>query len=315
MEAIYGLPPGGLAARGGDWKPLVHRDDRAALDELLQHAQVTGEPVEGQWRVVWPDASVHWVLGRFQVTFDAADQPARVSGVNIDITERHLAEEAMKASLAEKEVLLQEIHHRVKNNLQTVSSLLQLQQREVQEPALRAVFAEADSRVRAMALVHEQLYQRELLSELDFGHYLRCLVEQLLHSGAAELSLSLELELQPLLLPVDAAIPLALITSELLTNALKYAYRDRGGGMLRIVLKSAGPAQLVLEVADDGPGLPEGFDPMAAHSLGLRLVQMLALQLDAEVQFARASGESGASCRITAPLAWTMAAHAAQVPA
>ncbi|NML15643.1 histidine kinase dimerization/phosphoacceptor domain -containing protein [Azohydromonas caseinilytica] len=289
----------------GDPARLLGRSAEAYCADPHQHRRILGELGER-------GASQQQYTARREdgSTFAALTHAHRVSGEDgapvyavsvIDITERQRAQDAMRASLAEKEVLLQEIHHRVKNNLQVVSSLLQLQRRQQRDPALRDVFLDAENRVRAMALVHERLYRQQQLSALDFGDYLRGLVEQLLRSHGAGKRVALALELQPLLLPVGAAIPLALITSELVTNALKYAYQDRDTGELRITLRSEGAESLRLEVADDGPGLAAGFDPQTASSLGVRLVLMLAQQLGAEVEFRRGPG---ACCRLTAPVRW-----------
>ncbi len=210
-------------------------------------------------------------------------RPGLVLEIHHDITERKKNEEFTRASLAEKELLLREIHHRVKNNLQIVCSLLQLRGRRITDAELRAVFAETEARVRAMALVHESLYREVSLASIDFGHYLKNLAAQLLatlHAGGAEVSL--ETECASIHIPVDTAIPLGLIATELVTNALKHAYRDRTTGRLRIALAAAGPGRILFQVSDDGPGMPAG-GPSTEGSLGLTLIRMLVSQVRGEI--------------------------------
>ncbi len=215
-----------------------------------------------------------------------------------EVAERERAAEIIKASLAEKEVLLREIHHRVKNNLQVVSGLLLLQSGQVNDPALKAIFSEVEVRVRSMALVHERLYSEHTLSNLDFANYLQTLAGELLQSISIGATVKLEADLDPVRVPVDTAIPLGLIATELVTNALKYAYKGRKEGVLKLSLKPVAEGRFELAVADDGPGLPAEFDPAKATSLGLRLVRMLSQQIGGEVVFA--SGP-GAPCRVTFP--------------
>ena len=197
------------------------------------------------------------------------------------------AERDMLASLKEKEVLLKEIHHRVKNNMQIVSSLLSLQARDVTDPALLELLAESRARILSMALVHEDLYQSGNLARVDFRRYLERLAERTRTSMAGVSGVAIALELDEISLPIDQAIPLGLICNELLTNAFKHAFRGRAGGAVRIILRDerAGGAEHdgrgagSLTVRDDGHGLPEGFVPDKGGTLGLELVWSLAGQL------------------------------------
>ncbi len=224
---------------------------------------------------------------------------ARTAELKLEVAARKQAEETVRASLEEKEVLLREIHHRVKNNLQVVSSLLLLQRGQVEDPGLKAVFEEAEGRIRSMALVHERLYREHTLSNLDFADYLSTLAEELIQGASTSATVKLETDLDSVRVPVDTAIPLGLIATELVTNALKYAYRGRKEGVLKITLKPAGENRFELAVADDGPGRPEGFDPAKATSLGLRLVRMLAQQIRGTVTFIPGAG---GACHVHFPL-------------
>lgn len=208
-----------------------------------------------------------------------------------DITERRREEEKLRASLREKEVLLKEIHHRVKNNLQIISSLLNLQSAHIRDPRALEVFKEGQGRVRSMALIHEKLYQSADLARVDFSEYISNLAAYLFRSyevnaGAVKLSV----EAEDVLLGVDTAIPCGLIINELVSNSLKHAFPGGTGGSINITLRPAGAERLTLIVADDGVGLPGGFDARDTPSLGLQLVNTLARQLGGKVSVAEGAG-------------------------
>jgi PAS domain S-box-containing protein len=197
-----------------------------------------------------------------------------VSSAIRDITERTRVEAQLRESLAEKELLLREIHHRVKNNLQIVSSLLNLQQATLHDPAAIAAVAESAVRIRAMALLHQMLYQSDTIGRVQMDEYLRALALYVRGSHAGE-EIQLAFALEPVTLDLDRAIPCGLIVTELLTNALKHAFRGRGGRVTLGLRAAAGDACL-LEVSDDGVG---AGDIEHSTSLGLRLVRALARQL------------------------------------
>jgi PAS domain S-box-containing protein len=218
----------------------------------------------------------------------------------IDLTERKQAEqelreseERLRASLGEKEVLLKEIHHRVKNNMQVISSLVALQADGLQDGATRAVLQDVTHRVRSMALVHEKLYQSADLARVEFAEYARSLLNYLWRAyGTAASGIRLTLDLEPVSLPVNEAVPCGLILNELVSNALKHAFRDRGHteAAVTVSLRGDGEGQVRLSVRDNGTGLPAGFDWSQASSLGLRLVHMLAGQLHAAVEVSSTGG-------------------------
>jgi len=205
----------------------------------------------------------------------------RVFGVNIDITERKQAEEKIKASLAEKEVLLNEIHHRVKNNLQVISSLINLQADSLTDDRLREVLGDLSARVRTIALVHEKLYQQGDMAQLNFADYAESLLGSLWNSqGALAGMVRLELALSPVVLPVKTAITCGLILNELASNALKHGFTNCGNGVVTVGLdRDAACDTCCLWVRDNGVGLPGGLEWRQAKSLGLRLVRILAGQL------------------------------------
>lgn len=208
-----------------------------------------------------------------------------------DVTQRRAADEKIRASLREKEVLLQEIHHRVKNNLQVVSSLLSLQSRGIVDEDTRQKFKESQNRVQSMALIHEQLYQSANLSEINYPQYIRQLAAHLFRSYRVSSSrIELQSQIEDVRLSVDVAVPVGLIINELVSNSLKYGFPNGRGGWIRIALRKEPYGRMTLSVADNGIGLPEEVGFGSTQTLGLRLVGTLVRQIDGSVQVDRAEG-------------------------
>jgi two-component sensor histidine kinase len=186
----------------------------------------------------------------------------------------------LKGSLAEKEVLLREIHHRVKNNLQVISALLQLQSDHCSDQAITEMFKESQQRVRSMAMVHERLYRSEDLACVDFGDYLRTLTDSLRRSYNAT-AINVEVVTRGVELPLDTAVPCGLLVNELVSNALKHAFPQKRSGsiVVELVRDPNKPNTILLTVRDNGIGLPAGMDMSNADSFGLRLVAALVDQL------------------------------------
>jgi two-component sensor histidine kinase len=209
----------------------------------------------------------------------------------MDITERKQASDVIARSLEEKEILLKEIHHRVKNNMQVISSLLFLQMEHVSNPADRALFAESQKRIQAMALVHEELYGSKDLSSVGMREYVPRLVDRVL--AGADIPVSTEFELDEVRLPVTRSIPCGLALNELVMNAVKHGFRPVPGraveGRLRVALRRVGE-EAVLEVEDNGPGLPPDFSVEASPTLGMTLVASLVRQLGGELTAKNAPG-------------------------
>ena len=255
-----------------------------------------GQPKLGIVEPMQTPAGARWVQTDKVPSRDAQGNLTGIIGFATDITERKRAEQELKASLAEKEVLLKEIHHRVKNNMQVISSLVSLQADQLPDQAMRAVLQDVTHRVRSMALVHEKLYQSADLARVEFAEYTRSLLSYLWRAhgtGASGVRLRLDLEQVPL--SVNVAVPCGLILNELATNALKHAFpgtdAERGQGCeVRVSLSAVADGQVCLRVCDNGAGLPAGLDWQRADSLGLRLVQILAKQLGAVVDVSSGVG-------------------------
>ncbi|NVB79773.1 MAG: PAS domain S-box protein [Kofleriaceae bacterium] len=197
---------------------------------------------------------------------------------------------ALVDALTEKEALLKEIHHRVKNNLQVISSMLRLQARRIPMPELRDVFDESQQRIQTIALVHERLYQSRDLSNIGFDDYLKSLVENVMYAqNATDRGVTAITEVTGVSLPIQIAIPCGLIVNELVTNSLKHAFPGDRTGTITVSMQSEGN-KIELSVADDGVGLPANVDPSKAKTLGLDLVYTFAEQLDATVAVRSARG-------------------------
>jgi PAS domain S-box-containing protein len=225
---------------------------------------------------------------------DNAGEPMALVGAARDITMRKEVEKKIADSLREKEVLLKEIHHRVKNNLAIVSSLLQLQSKQVDDERLFGMLNESRNRIASMALIHDKLYQSEDLSTINLREYIDTLVNDLLVSYNADMdSFALKLDIDDgIMLSIDKMIPCGLILNELITNSLKHAFGDREEGEIRIGFKVDGSGTATLSVSDNGPGLEEDLDVSKLKTLGLILVDSLVKQLMGEIRYDSTDGMS-----------------------
>lgn len=206
--------------------------------------------------------------------------------------ERKWAEQELRRGVFEKTILLKEVHHRVKNNLQVICSLLSMQLACADESAARPL-NDAHSRVLAMSLIHEQIYQSDTLTDLDFGEYIRLLAGGLFAAYCVDQSrVRLELSVEPIHLVMSQAIPCGLILNELLSNALKHAFSDGRLGVIRITVRNTGNGCAELSVSDDGIGLPADFSMAVSRSLGLTVVSTLILQLRADLTVTGVGGAS-----------------------
>ncbi len=203
----------------------------------------------------------------------------------------------LKASLQEKEVLLQEIHHRVKNNMQVISSLLRLQFRHLKDESIQMALNDLQNRIQAMTLVHEQLYQSHDIASIDFSEFIRSLSNELVRSYLSDQKpITLDVKVDEVRLGVNYAIPCGLIINELVTNALKYAFPENHtfpnnqSGVICIAMQQLPHRVLQLEVRDNGKGLPEDLDPQKSKSMGLRLVSILVQQIKGKYRIEREGG-------------------------
>ncbi len=280
------LHPGEVAGPKA-FRPIIHPEDIDKVEAGVRQAHdPTGDGRYSlQYRIVTHDGSVKWLDTRSKTFFagePGARYPRRTIGAMVDITARVQAEEALRMSVHEKETLLREVHHRVKNNLQIISSVLHFQAKKVKDPADLVIFNEARNRLRAMILVHERLYKSPGLARIEFGTYIQALVQDLWRFYTVSVGgrISVHVDSEPIALPIQSALPCGMIVCELVTNSIKYAFPGERTGEIGVALTAAGE-RVTLTVRDNGIGLPSDFDPSRATTFGWQLISNLAAQMDA----------------------------------
>jgi len=226
-----------------------------------------------------------WLLITIDPIFDDDREMTGAVHIVSDITERQEAEERTKAALREKEVMLKEIHHRVKNNLQVISSMLNLQGGLGGDAPLEELYRDSQNRIRSMALVHEKLYRSEDLARIELLDYIDTLVSGLkrsyMHDGW---DISIEMNVDDIHLSIDSAIPCGLIINELVSNSMKHAFPDGRSGCITIGFTRSGDKGMTLTMRDDGVGMPAGVDPREMESMGMMLVRTLVEQLEGSIE-------------------------------
>ncbi|MEG4286548.1 PAS domain S-box protein [Microcoleus sp. A006_D1] len=274
-EALYAYPL--------TWMEFIYPEDRHLLQEAMGRV-LQGESTSTEYRIFRPDGTIRWVCDRAFPIYDESGKVYRLAGICEDISDRKLTEVRIQAALREKEVLLKEIHHRVKNNMQVVSSLLQLQAQYIEDEPTLALFEESQTRIHSMALIHEQLYQSEHLDRIDIASYVEDLVANLYQSfGCGNTSIQFNLNVEPIYLNIETAIPCGLIINELVSNSLKYAFAKSLPGEININFYEIILQQFNLTIQDNGSGFPADFDVETTETLGLRLVRMLIQQLEGTI--------------------------------
>jgi len=283
LKELESLPPEKLRA-------LVHPEDQdlvwGRMKDRLEGKRV---PPRYECRAVKKDGSIIWAE-IISSLIEYRGKPA-VQGAVIDITDRKKAEEQIRTSLREKEVMLREIHHRVKNNMQIILSLLRIQSRMVTDPETREMFKQSQNRIRSMALIHEALYKSDDLANIDFSDYISRMATHLLSFYREEIRhVKFKQEVQGIFLDINKAIPCGLIISELISNALKHAFSGRRDGEILIRMKRDKRGKYTLTVKDTGVGFPEKLNFREATTLGLQLVTDLTVQLHGQIELKKREG-------------------------
>jgi PAS domain S-box-containing protein len=290
IEALLGFPQEEWMRNPVLWFRQLHPDDAELWNQEFARGCSTGGPFRAECRFIARDGSVVWVHGEARLIPDEHGRPVLLQGVAFDITESKRAEEIVRASLREKEILLKEIHHRVKNNLQITSSLLRLQAARIPVTEAQQFLRESQDRIRSMALVHEMLYRSEDLARIDFGEYARSLVQQLLRSYGVDVRrVTHAVDIEHVLLGVDEAMPCGLMINELVANSLKHAFPENRSGRVWVRME-ADDRVCTLRVGDDGVGFPAETDFRETQTLGLQLVRTLTDQLEGTISLGREEG-------------------------
>jgi PAS domain S-box-containing protein len=297
IEEWLGYSPSEFYRDADIRQKIIHPDDLEATEAFHRTGRSSGtHTVEYRWHR--RDGKYRWASGAIFPIYENAEdeQLSKVSMVQVvvqDISERKEAESQIRASLAKKEVLLKEIHHRVKNNLQIISSLLHLQATKLEDEMLLEAFEDSQNRIRSMALIHEELYNAADLAHIDFDGYMQRLTDNLFESFGVDVArIRMAIEGDSVSFTIDKAIPMGLIVNELVTNSLKYAFPENRPGEIRISLNAPGDGPFSLTISDDGVGFPDDIDYRNPQTLGLRLVGTLASQLEAHLELERSGGGS-----------------------
>jgi len=293
LERMLGFQPGEIEQQIDTLKSMVHPEDIDEVKRQLDiHLQGHSQNYEAEYRIHSKSGAWVWILDRGKVVErDANNCPLRAVGTHTDITPRKQVEEQLRVSLKEQELLLKELHHRVKNNLQLVSSLLEMQLRYTTDDSVKSILLDSQSRIITMGMVPELLYQSSDVSAIAVKDYLNRLTEKLKNAYQSDSdNVTLVIDADPIILGVDKALPCGLIVNELITNALNHAFPANQSGTIWINLNMHDAISLSLCVKDDGVGLPDDVDENSDRSLGLRLVSVLVQQLEGRMCISRMPG-------------------------
>ncbi len=265
-------------------KPFIREDLREGFMNLYCQA-IEGKYVQFEGPAKKKNGHTIWMESFLNPIFKEDNSVAEVSCMAHEVTDKKIIEKQIRESLREKEILLQEVHHRVKNNLQVISSILNLQSSYVKDPNTLSILRESQNRIKSMSFIHESLYQTTDFSSIDFSDYILSLSKNLLHSYSIKAGLiELDAKFDKVYLNLDQAIPCGLIVNELVSNALKYAFPNNQKGVLTMKIREV-KNKVELMIKDNGVGVPADFDFDHADTLGLQLVYTLIEQLDGEVAF------------------------------
>ncbi|MGZ7119167.1 MAG: histidine kinase N-terminal 7TM domain-containing protein [Methanobacterium sp.] len=271
------------------YNDLIHPDDREKVYDSVQEALKYEKPFELVYRINTNDSIEKYVWEQGRGVYSPDGNVISLEGFITDITEGVISEKELKKSLNEKNILLKEIHHRVKNNMQIISSLLSLQANHVNNNETLDTLKESRDRIRAMALVHEKLYQSKDLSEINFSDYIKSLLTEIQGSYKLNTQIETEINIEDIYLDIEKAIPCGLIINELISNIFKHAFKDREKG--HIILNFSKKHDLYeLVVQDDGIGIPHDINMNNNNTLGLKLVDALVNQLHGTVEVNRNNG-------------------------
>ena len=274
---------------GKSFKGLLHPEDfKLAMENLA--ITLSGKILDG-YELRFLNSEGSYLYGELLTTpLFYTDSEIEILGVVRDITERKKSEQSIRNSLKEKEILLKEIHHRVKNNLQIVTSLLKLQSAGVDDKLLQEKFRETQSRIMTMSFIHESFYKSNDLSRIEFNSYLKRLAGNLFSIYVSDTDrVKCIIDAQGVDITVDTAIPCGLIINEIISNSLKYAFPDGAAGIIKISLKKEGK-DYILTVSDNGKGFEKNIDSKKTGSMGLVLINMLCEQIEGKITHSTNNG-------------------------
>jgi len=275
---------------------FVHPQDLEAVVMNTLEKIAAKEPWTIEYRIIRTDGEIRWCIDRGQAIFDEHGNARYIDGVIVDITEHKHTELQLAESLKGKEVLLSEVHHRVKNNFQTIASLINLQSQNVSDNKMLEILTDLQNRIQSLSFIHEKLYKAKDVSKVDFGNYLKGLAVQLRQIYLNK-KIEFRIDIEKIYLDIKPSISCGLIANELITNSFKHAFSQKREGCISINCFNQDENRLVLIVEDNGVGYPEGFEDKC--SLGLKLVRMMTRQLDGNIEF---TSDNGAHVKIEFPI-------------
>ncbi len=295
FKTIWGMEPDEFYLDSDQLYKFIHPEDI----EQVSAVESTSPIPELEYRIIRPDKKVRWIYTKSFPLKDDKGEIYRIVGLSEDITQRKNTEEQIKNSLKEKELLLREIHHRVKNNLQIISSLLSLQSSYIKDQQTLEIFRDSQNRVKSMALVHEKLYQMKDLAGIDLPEYINDLTQMLRNTYRRQAgAINFHLDIDKIVLNIDMAIGLGLIINELISNVYKHAFPNQMKGEVYVAVKTEKNNSLTVRVEDNGVGFPENINFYNTESLGLQLVNTLVEQHWGKIKL---QNKNGAHFKITFP--------------
>jgi PAS domain S-box-containing protein len=303
VESMLGYTPEELVEKGPSFiLERIHPEDLKRIEQEVN--EMKGKGVEDhfaketKYRIKTKEGNYIWVNNRRRLLRDEDGNPVAFVGSIRDISEQERHEIKMQQSLKEKQTLLAEIHHRVKNNLAIISGLLHLQQMEA-DKQLHPVLEDMQSRIKSIAMIHEKLYQTDSFSEIDMKEYVQDFTQMVENTySSKQQKIEMKENLESFTLDITRAVPLGLILNELLNNAFKHGFSDTHNGEIRIILKK-GPKEILLSVEDNGHPLPDDFSLENSGSLGMTLIKTLSSQLDGTIDI---SQDEWTTFKITFPI-------------
>ncbi|MGR3564603.1 MAG: sensor histidine kinase [Heliomarina sp.] len=302
LDALFGFEPGETVTAAKAFFDRIHPDDlETTLAEIERVGRTIGSDLHLDYRIVRPDATVRWAIGHGESVRDPDTQEVRIVGIVLDVTSIREREESLREAVQARDLLIAEVNHRVKNSLQMVTSILNLEASATEDAVARASLKAATARVNAVAAIHASLYEDEDVSSVQIDRYMERLKEHLDASLSSEgRGVKIALDVEAVRLPTDKAITLSLAVNELVTNSFKHAFGQEDEGNVTISLRRNGDSAIILEVADDGTSpAANGLDIKSPSSgLGQRLIRGMASQLGGTIEV---EGKNGWRTRIYFP--------------
>jgi PAS domain S-box-containing protein len=300
LKKIAGYDPEQWVKDSDLWMKIMHSEDRDRVLETYVRTYQAGEPFNMEYRIISPEGRTIWFHDEATLICDRSGRPLFWQGIMLNVTNQKQAEDALRKALAEKEVLLREVHHRVKNNLQAIIYLIEGRIGQVTDQQMVSLLKGLQEQARTMALVYEQLYQSDSLAEVKMKHYLQMLADSIREAFSGERLIEVSVESEDINLDIGTAMPCGLMVTELLTNSLKHAFPPDFERNPRVeIILGFRNDYYDLVVRDNGVSLPQDLDKRAKGSMGLKLVRMWATHQMGGT-FEIESGE-GATFHVTFP--------------